>query len=280
MIQLSLFRGVHDTQPRPVTLEEVVTMMRTDQSVRDLTEKHRYARSVGDEQGASRYKKMMTSFGVAALFEGGRRQQHIVELTGLSLVDIDHIPAERMGEVLVLVRGDPHTLLAYTTISGEGVRVLARYALNTFNDNCYPLRSVSQCFTSLVPLKGRQCSIDSSIAERDSAESAEYRTNQKELSPFKGDERRERSDGAEGVKQCAEQYKISFVAINEYYKRLTGCDYDEKCKNATRLSGMAHDPEVYYNPDAAAHRLVLRHGQQPAFPHRPHGSPPLAALHD
>ena len=99
MIQLSLFRGVHDTQPRPVTLEEVVTMMRTDQSVRDLTEKHRYARATGDEQGASRYKKMMTSFGVAALFEGGRRQQHIVELTGLSLVDIDHIPAERMSEV-------------------------------------------------------------------------------------------------------------------------------------------------------------------------------------
>ena len=37
MQQLSLFRGVHDTQPRPVTLEELVTMMRTDQSVRDLT---------------------------------------------------------------------------------------------------------------------------------------------------------------------------------------------------------------------------------------------------
>ena len=135
MQQLSLFRGVHDTQPRPVTLEELVTMMRTDQSVRDLTEKHRYARSTGDEQGASRYKKMMTSFGVAARFEGGRQQKHIVELTGLSLVDIDHIPAERMGEVLALVRGDEHTLLAYTTLSGQGVRVLARYALNTSNDN-------------------------------------------------------------------------------------------------------------------------------------------------
>ena len=142
MQQLSLFRGVHDTQPRPVTLEELVTMMRTDQSVRDLTEKHRYARSTGDEKGASRYKKMMTSFGVAALFEGGRRQQHIVELTGLSLVDIDHIPAERLSEVLALVRGDEHTLLAYTTLSGQGVRVLARYALNTsndnVNDNCLP----------------------------------------------------------------------------------------------------------------------------------------------
>ena len=118
--QLSLFRGVHDTQPRPVTLMELVTMMRTDQSVRDLTDKHRYARTTGDKQGARRYKHMMASFGVAARFEGGRQQKHIVEYTGLSLVDIDHIPAERMSEVLALVRGDEHTLLAYTTLSGKG----------------------------------------------------------------------------------------------------------------------------------------------------------------
>ena len=45
-------------------------------------------------------------------------------------------------------------------------------------------------------------------------------------------------------------YKLAFLTVNEYYKRLTGCDYDEKCKNATRISGMAYDPEVYYNPDA------------------------------
>ena len=130
MQQLSLFRGVHDTQPRPVTLEELVTMMRTDQSVRDLTEKHRHARTTGDEQGASRYKKMMTSFGVAARFEGGRQQKHIVELTGLSLVDIDHIGKENIPSVLEKVRGDEHTLLAYTTISGEGVRILVRYVFN------------------------------------------------------------------------------------------------------------------------------------------------------
>ena len=109
-------------------------MMRTDQSVRDLTEKHRHARSTGDERGASRYKKMMTSFGVAARFEGGRQQKHIVELTGLSLVDIDHIPAERMSEVLALVCGDEHTLLAYTTLSGQGLRILFRYTVNKTTD--------------------------------------------------------------------------------------------------------------------------------------------------
>ena len=130
-LQLSLFRGVHDTQPRPVTLMELVTMMRTDQSVRDLTDKHRYARATGDEQGAKRYKHMMASFGVAARFEGGRQQKHIVEHTGLSLVDIDHIAEEDMARVLDLVRVDPHTLMAYTTLSGQGVRVLFRYEMKT-----------------------------------------------------------------------------------------------------------------------------------------------------
>ena len=250
MIQLSLFRGVHDTQPRPVTLEEVVTMMRTDQSVRDLTEKHRYARSVGDEQGASRYKKMMTSFGVAARFEGGRQQKHIVELTGLSLVDIDHIPAERMGEVLALVRGDEHTLLAYTTMSGKGLRVLFRYQINdNVNDNCYPLRSVSPCSTPLVPLKEGQCSLVCSIAE--SAEFTEHKTNQKELSPFKGDERNEvKRNGAEGVKRYAEQYKQVFEQGNRYYSTLTGLPYDPQCKNVGRISTIAYDEELYYNPEA------------------------------
>ncbi|MBQ8484740.1 MAG: hypothetical protein IJ534_01160 [Bacteroidaceae bacterium] len=45
-------------------------------------------------------------------------------------------------------------------------------------------------------------------------------------------------------------WKAAFVTGNEYYKKLTGCDYDTGCSNYGRLSGLAHDPEVYYNPDA------------------------------
>ena len=214
MIQLSLFRGVHDTQPRPVTLEEVVTMMRTDQSVRDLTEKHRYARSVGDEQGASRYKKMMTSFGVAARFEGGRQQKHIVELTGLSLVDIDHIPAERMGEVLALVRGDEHTLLAYTTLSGQGVRVLARYALNTFNDNDNLRTSLgtppSLCDTPSMNRGG--------VSKTPTPLEGMLPVNCPSV--YRGTSGTQCSGGSS--KRSAEQYKLAFMTVNAYYENLTG----------------------------------------------------------
>ena len=202
MQQLSLFRGVHDTQPRPVTLEELVTMMRTDQSVRDLTEKHRYARATGDEQGASRYKKMMTSFGVAARFEGGRQQKHIVELTGLSLVDIDHIPPERMTEILEKVREDEHTLLAYTTLSGQGVRILFQYKAPS------------------TPPEGEL----TGLAKPDS--------------PLR-----------EGLGEAA-FYRLAFLHGNAYYEALTGLPTDGQCKNVGRISTIAYDEELYYNPEA------------------------------
>ena len=241
MQQLSLFRGVHDTQPRPVTLEELVTMMRTDQSVRDLTEKHRYARATGDEQGASRYKKMMTSFGVAALFEGGRRQQHIVELTGLSLVDIDHIPAERMSEVLALVRGDEHTLVAYTTLSGQGVRILFRYQINeNVNEN---LRA---------PLGTPPSQSDTPSINRGGVSSASIHPEGMQFtncpSVYRGTSGTQCSGGSS--KHSAEQYKQVFEQGNKYYSTLTGLSTDGQCKNVGRISTIAYDEELYYNPEA------------------------------
>ena len=217
MQQLSLFRGVHDTQPRPVTLEELVTMMRTDQSVRDLTEKHRYARATGDEQGASRYKKMMASFGVAARFEGGRQQKHIVELTGLSLVDIDHIAEEDMVRVLDLVRADEHTLLAYTTLSGEGLRIIAGYET-----------------PSNLPLYGEALQTSRTIND-----------NTPNDSPHRGGDAR-RAEGVLG----GSLYKQVFLTINEYYQNLTGLPTDGQCKNIGRISTIAYDEHLYYNPDA------------------------------
>ena len=249
MQQLSLFRGVHDTQPRPVTLEELVTMMRTDQSVRDLTEKHRYARSTGDEHGAGRYKKMMTSFGVAALFEGGRRQQHIVELTGLSLADFDHIPKENIPSILEKVRSDEHTLLAYTTISGEGVRVLAKYVLND-DDN---LRA--SLGNNVRRPKGPKAT--PSAPQSYARPSINRGTVSGALSHPEGEHQQTPPLFIEGVpngrgssKRSAEQYKQSFMTINAYYENLTGLLSDGQCKNVGRISTIAYDEELYYNPDA------------------------------
>ena len=54
------------------------------------------------------------------------------------------------------------------------------------------------------------------------------------------------------LKQQMQFYKKAFAAGNAYYERLAGAKADEKCKNVTRLTVVAHDVEVYYNPQAEA----------------------------
>ena len=188
-------------------------MMRTDQSVRDLTEKHRYTRATGDERNASRYKKMMACFGVAARFEGGRQLKHIVELTGLSLVDIDHIGKENIPSVLEKVRGDEHTLLAYITISGEGMRILVRYVFND-DDN-----------------------------ENENQPSGWGKVAEPRLSS--------------SLSLSSSNYKQAFLTINEYYQNLTGLATDGQCKNVGRISTIAYDEGLYYNPDAVPFVIKL-----------------------
>ena len=199
-MQISLFNGFADKNPKPITIREVVEIIRADQRLQVLTENHRRYRAMGDTARADAEKEHMPCYSVAVLFSGGKQQKHIVSYTGLSIVDLDHVPSERMAEVLEKVKADPHTLMAYTTISGQGVRVITRFALNdnvNDNDNCRP-------------------------------------------------------DGWSTSTLSSSLYKTAFLTVNTYYSQLTGLPYDEKCKNATRLSGMAHDPEVYYNPDATA----------------------------
>ena len=55
-MKLSLFKGFRSTQPRDVLLQEVVRLIREDESLRQLTEKHRYYRSVGLPKDASQQK--------------------------------------------------------------------------------------------------------------------------------------------------------------------------------------------------------------------------------
>ena len=205
-MELSLFKGFTDTLPESITLDALVEMMRTDASVRDFTEKHRYYRGMGDTASAKYYKDRMPCFGVAARFAGGKRKEHIVALTGLSLVDIDHIAPDQMAAVLEKVRGDEHTLLAYTTMSGEGVRVLFKYETHP----------IPPCEGG-----GADIAVPNSLPHR---------------------------EGRVG----SSLYKLAFLQINEYYKNLTGLDTDLQCKNVGRLSTIAHDAELYYNPEAVS----------------------------
>lgn len=126
-IMLSLFQGYSDTCPTEISLNALVEMIRKEPFLADHTAKHRYCLQQGWKTDAARAKAHCACFAVAVRFADGKKRENICGWTHLCLADFDHIPEERMEDCLQQIRQDPHTLLAYTTISGKGIRVICPY---------------------------------------------------------------------------------------------------------------------------------------------------------
>ena len=196
-MNLNLFKGYHDKEPVATTLSEVVRLIREDATVKEHTEKFRYLNLLPQQEKreCERVKHGTPCFAVAVRFDGGQQEKHICSWTGLTLADFDHLPPERLEALKALAAQDVHTLLAYVTISGHGLRILSRVTLPD------------------------------------------------------GDEKT-------NLKQMKRLYLAAFEQMNSHYERLLGFPADLKCKNATRLSGLAHDTQVWFNADAVAFEAV------------------------
>ena len=169
-ISITLFSGYRDTVPTEVSLRTIVDMIRSHPEVARHTERHRYYQQQHLPKPAALEKESCPCFAVSVRFSGGKQKANICGYTGLCMVDFDHIPPERMAACLEAIRRDPHTLLAYVTIGGTGIRTIGRYA-----------------------------------------QPGELPT------------------GKPGY-----LHSLAFGQMNRYYAELTGCPFDEKCKNITR----------------------------------------------
>lgn len=125
--KFSLFDEYWSTTPQAVSLLQLLHKIMHDATVRDNTEKYRRVLAMGDTKTADTYKRMLPCFAPASLLEGGHAQKHIVKFTMKTCVDIDHIPEERMAEVIAAVRSDEHTYMEYVTVSGHGERIMCSY---------------------------------------------------------------------------------------------------------------------------------------------------------
>jgi len=190
MNNVSSFENFTSKRPVSLTLDAIANFMRCDQRLESLTKAYR--------QTGSKHIKMETPlFAVACFFDGGKGKENITGLTGLSMVDFDHISPsgplkeEQLSALRNKIAGDPHTVMCYTTISGNGLRIIFRY-----------------------------------------------------------EQPQSKTDGVGD--HIFEQYKAAFYAGNAYYEKLLGMKADMQCKNITRLSGIAHDPDVFFrDPDKA-----------------------------
>lgn len=128
----SYFRSKGDKQPFAIEWKEVVRLIKDDPAVAHNTQMCREARAKGDAALADRYKAASGGITPAVCCEGGHGRKNIIGHTGYSLVDLDHVPPACMADVLTLVRNDPHTFMTWTTVSGEGVRVLFKWEGEAF----------------------------------------------------------------------------------------------------------------------------------------------------
>ena len=211
-MNVSIFHDMTCKLPLPGLLEGVANLIRSDEKLAVFTRSYR-------QTGSKTFKKESQLFAVPCLFEGGKGRSNIRQLTGMSLVDFDHaigseerrvkseesgspisneewkgIVAKELNILKAKIIADPHTLMSYITMSGNGLRVIFTY--------------------EIAP----------------------------EFSGVPKDE--------EEVKKFEAYYQQAFYAGNAYYEKLLGAKADMQCKNITRLSGLAHDPDVFLRPEA------------------------------
>ena len=196
-MNVSIFHDMTCKLPLPGLLEGVANLIRTDEKLAVFTRSYR-------QTGSKTFKNESQLFSVACLFEGGKGRSNIRQLTGMSLVDFDHVfptdstdnidNSNALHELKAKIIADPHTLMSYITMSGNGLRVIFTY--------------------EIAP----------------------------EFSGVPKDE--------EEVKKFETYYQQAFYAGNAYYEKLLGAKADMQCKNITRLSGLAHDPEVFLRSES------------------------------
>lgn len=91
-------------------------------------------------QGNAEAKRLLPAVTYMGRSRSGKRQSADMEPTGFVMLDIDHIPSERMSEAIVTVKNraaDIDLLLLHTTPSGQGLRIVWRMAdasTHTFAD--------------------------------------------------------------------------------------------------------------------------------------------------
>lgn len=124
----SLFQNLRAFSSAKVGLDEIVRLIRYDKSVADKTNAYRKVKAAVGKQTADEEikKKLAPAFAVAVVFDDtGRDVKNILRFSGRGICDLDKV--DDVETAFARVASDPHTLLAYRTIGGSGLRAIFTY---------------------------------------------------------------------------------------------------------------------------------------------------------
>lgn len=207
----SLLRGFTARESEAVSWVMVVNHL-TGGALRELTERYRQTRDW-------HWKAAQLCITPACRLNGrGKEAADVDELTGVTMVDLDHVEGD-IEELRARVNADPHTFLSYVTVSGNGLRILCRYEATATAE------------------------ADGTNAEKGNDTPAHAAPNDYSAATT--------GDTAPAPAEAdAALYAEAFLAANCHYAELTGLPFDEKCCNVNRLSALCHDPRAFFRPDA------------------------------
>jgi hypothetical protein len=129
-LTLNVYEGVMSKSPITFTLGQVADAIRTDARIKQGTDAYRFfnansQNSPQNKKNAVRIKQSMPAFVPAATFYGAHSANAIKGFTGLLALDFDHFSSrEALQQKVQEMRQDPHVVMQYVTISGEGLRLV------------------------------------------------------------------------------------------------------------------------------------------------------------
>lgn len=136
---LARFESLRSNIPIDDSWETVCTMIRSEElaaataNYRMWTAKAAEAEKSGNGEEekkarstAANIKQSLPAFNAWTRLEGGRTKECIRGYRDCMMVDIDHVPPEKLAEVETRIKQDGHVVLAYITVSGCGVRAVVR----------------------------------------------------------------------------------------------------------------------------------------------------------
>ena len=257
-MNVSIFHDMTCKLPVPGLLEGVADLIRTDEKLAVFTRSYR-------QTGSKTFKNESQLFAVPCLFEGGKGRSNIRQLTGMSLVDFDHVvssstdftplpsPLKREKQFASLTEESSDKPLNERTNLSSPLQGEIEGVGNLPNDKStseFRLNSADKTNPSadsiLHELKAKVIADPHTLMSYVTMSGNGLRVIfTYEIAPeFSGVPKDE-----EEVKKFEAYYQQAFYAGNAYYEKLLGAKADMQCKNITRLSGLAHDPDVFLRPE-------------------------------
>lgn len=120
LIAPSLFLRHWDKTPSTIAWDELHRRITSDPALAENTRKARALLAADDQAAYAQQKSACGGITPAAQCQGGHAHNNIISLTGASMVDLDHVPADQLARALELVRTTPTPCSATSPPAAKG----------------------------------------------------------------------------------------------------------------------------------------------------------------